>query len=121
MATTNETKATTPARIVRPVVNLLKEDNTFLLRAEIPGVDGKDVDISVDRNILTIESKAAAYPSVDGKLIYGEFTPVRYRRSFTLSDDIDRDGIEAEYNNGVLTLRLPRAKNSFHKIQIKAS
>lgn len=106
-----------------PAVDLAEEDNRYVLTAELPGLDDKDVELSLVDDVLTIkgekkderEEKGAGYHVSERR--YGEF-----RRSFRLPDDVDADKIAASFKKGVLTVELPKhpeAAKKAKKIAIK--
>jgi HSP20 family protein len=103
-----------------PAVDIYEQDTNIVIKAELPGVDPKDVDIRLDNNILTIkgerkldnEVKKENYHRVERA--YGVFT-----RSFTLPSGVDANAIKAEYKDGVLRLTLPKREEAKPKqIQI---
>ncbi len=106
----------------RPKVNTRETEDAYHIEVELPGVKKKDVDISVDGNILTIsgernvrdEVKDEDYHKVESR--YGIFS-----RSFTLPEKVDISNIEAEFVNGVLEITIPKLKvdTSSKKIEIK--
>ena len=106
----------------RPKVNTRETEEAYHIEVELPGVKKKDVDISVDGNILTIsgernvrdEVKDEDYHKVESR--YGLFS-----RSFTLPEKVDIENIEAEFVNGVLEIAIPKLKvdTSSKKIEIK--
>jgi HSP20 family protein len=91
-----------------PPVDIFEREGTIVMKAELPGVDPKDVDVRVENNVLTLrgqrkldeEVKKENYHRVERS--YGTFT-----RSFTLPTVVDTDKIAAEYKDGVLRLTLP--------------
>jgi HSP20 family protein len=103
-----------------PSVDIYETENEVVLSAEIPGVDEKDVEIKVEDNNLTLrgerkfekETKEENYHRVERS--YGSFF-----RSFALPSYIDQDRIEAEHENGVLKIRMPkRAELKPRKVKI---
>lgn len=92
-----------------PAVDILEKDGNLILRAELPGVNEKDIDVKLEGNILTLkgerkldsEEKKHNYHRVES--FYGSFT-----RSFTLPDTVDTDKIKADYKNGILTVSVPQ-------------
>ena len=92
-----------------PAVDIKEEDNQFLLVADVPGVTANSIDIQMDKNILSIKGERNSelkkdqqnYKRVERK--HGVFY-----RQFTLPEGINADGIEAKYDNGVLTLHIPK-------------
>jgi len=124
MNTIGEQTATQEPNVVdfRPKVNTRETEDAYHIEVELPGVKKKDVDISVDGNILTIsgernvrdEVKDEDYHKIESR--YGIFS-----RSFTLPEKVDIENIEAEFVNGVLEIAIPKLKvdNSSKKIEIK--
>ena len=104
-----------------PNVDILERKDDILLVADMPGVDEKSIDITLDKNILTINGYVE--PEVPEKccLAYAEYNIGDYERTFTLSDEIDRNSISATVKNGVLRLTLPKAAEvKERKIAVKA-
>ena len=92
-----------------PSVDILEKDGNLILRAELPGLTEKQIELKLEGNTLTLkgerkmenEDKKSNYHRVES--YYGTFT-----RSFRLPDTVDYDKINAEYKNGVLTVTLPQ-------------
>jgi HSP20 family molecular chaperone IbpA len=106
-----------------PLVDVYqKDDGTIVLVAEVPGAAADSVDIRVDKGVLTIEATANV-PQPEGEFTrtYTGFVGGRYFRAFALSDEVDREKIDASLADGVLTVTLPRAAAArTRKIEIKA-
>ena len=104
-----------PARTERrrsytPRVDIHEMDEQVIVFADVPGVDESSLDITLEKNVLTIRGRVEA-PSLENvRLAHAEYRVGDYVRSFTLSDTIDRDNIEAKVKNGVLRLSLPKAE-----------
>jgi len=96
-------------RLYSPNSDILETDDEFIVIADLPGVDENQVEVNLDKNILTI----TAHPTIEVpdrfNLSYSEYIPGDYERRFVLSDLIDREKIEANVKNGVLQLHLPKA------------
>ena len=92
---------------------LYEKDGNIVLKAELPGVDPKDVDVRVENNLLTLrgerkfdnEVKRDSYHRVERA--YGAFS-----RSFTLPNVVDTGNIKAEYRDGVLHMTLPKREEA---------
>ncbi|HPD56761.1 MAG TPA: Hsp20/alpha crystallin family protein [Smithellaceae bacterium] len=105
-----------------PRVDIYETKEAIFLIADMPGVDEKTVDIELEKNILTITGRVEDGIGKDYSLIFSEYEVGDYERSFTLSDEIDRDKINATVKQGVLRLELPKAeKVKPKKIAIKAA
>jgi len=92
-----------------PAVDIKEENNQYLLIADIPGVDPKDIDIHMENNILTIkgERNAELKTEKEGFKRIERQHGIFYRR-FTMPDGVNADGIQASSNHGVLTLIIPK-------------
>jgi len=104
-----------------PAVDIYETEHELVVKADLPDVDAKDLDIRVENNILTIrgERKFEKKMNEDNYLrverSYGAFA-----RSFSLANTVNPDAIKAEYQKGVLTLTIPKREEAKPK-QIKVS
>ena len=95
------------------------QDNVVLL-VDMPGVATDGVDITLEKRRLAIRGYAAEQGRQNYRLAYAEYGVGDYERVFTLSEDIDREHIEASQKNGVLRLVLPKAAPAqARKVQLK--
>ncbi|PKL30175.1 MAG: heat-shock protein Hsp20, partial [Spirochaetae bacterium HGW-Spirochaetae-10] len=106
-------------QLYTPAVDIFENETSFILYADVPGADEQSVDITLEKDVLTINAKVNEEIPTGSKLRYAEYGVGDYRRSFTLGDRIDRDKIEATVKNGVLKLVLPRIEPVVRKIQIR--
>jgi HSP20 family protein len=96
-----------------PEVDIHETSDALVLEADLPGIDEKDLDIRVENNMLTIagerkfEKKVNEENYLRVERSYGSFT-----RSFSLPHTINTDQIQADYRNGVLTIRLPKREEA---------
>jgi len=114
----NESALTTWA----PAVDIFETENELVVKADLPDIAEKDLDVRVENNMLTIQGERKFEETVDKdnylrvERAYGSFT-----RSFALPNTVDADKIHAEYKNGVLTVQLPKraeAKPKQVKVQV---
>lgn len=104
-----------------PAVDIVETDNEIVLKADVPGLDRKDVDIRVHDGTLTLkgERKFESEENQDNfrrvERVYGSFL-----RSFALPQTVDSDKVEAGYRNGVLEVKLPKRAEAKPK-QIKVA
>ncbi len=107
---------------VRPAADILQKNDAFFILVDMPGVRRDDLEIAVDKNVLTVEG-VTSYPQVENeKYLENEFGNVHYIRKFTLSDAVEKNSIKAHLSNGQLRLDLPKAKElQPRKIEIKTS
>ena len=100
---------TKPRKVFKPDVDIIEEKEETVLTADLPGVDEKSLDITLEKNVLTIRGRVEAEILAGFRLAYGEYEVGGYERAFTLSDEMDWDKIQASIKNGVLKLVLPKA------------
>ncbi|MEM5789689.1 MAG: Hsp20/alpha crystallin family protein [Syntrophobacteraceae bacterium] len=104
-----------------PAVDIFETEHDLTLLADMPGVPIENVDIDLDGEKLTIRGTV---PKEDGqgRILLKEFTVGDFYRQFTLSNDIDRERIQASMKEGVLRLVLPKAEAAKpRKITVQAS
>jgi HSP20 family protein len=112
-------KAEKARRFYTPPVDIFENNEEYLLYAEIPGASENDVDVTIEKNVLTITAKVKVDVPEGYRLFYSEYGIGDYKRSFELGNEIDQDKIEASVKNGILKLRLPKIQPTVKKIQIK--
>ena len=99
-----------------PAVNITEQKNEYQLSVAAPGMKKDDFKLDVDGNILTISSeKEESKEEKDKKFTRKEYNYSSFSRSFTLPDDVEKEKVEATYEEGILKISLPRkqpAKNS---------
>ena len=104
-----------------PAVDIQETENELVLKADLPGIEEKDIDVRIENNTLTIrgERKFEKQVNEDNYLrverSYGSFS-----RSFSLPNTINTEAIHAEYKNGVLTVQMPKRAESKPK-QVKVN
>jgi HSP20 family protein len=112
-----------PTRAWAPAVDICENENNIVLKAELPGVDPKDVEVRVEDNTLYLkgerkfekDTKEENYHRIERS--YGSFA-----RSFALPNSIDGEKVAAEYQDGLLTLTLPKREEAKPKtIKINVS
>ena len=104
-----------------PAVDIYEDGNNLVLKADLPDVNEKDLDLRIENNMLTLRGERKFEKKVDEENYlrverrYGAFS-----RSFSLPNTVDTAAIKAEYKNGVLTVILPKREESKPK-QIKVA
>ena len=102
-----------------PRVDIAEDAERFTVVADMPGVDEKSVEATVQNRVLTIEGWARCEKPAGQEMLGQEFGCGRYRRDFTLSDAVDPDRIQARVKNGVLTVTIPKKEEvKARKIQV---
>jgi HSP20 family molecular chaperone IbpA len=105
-----------------PRADIYETADDLVVVADMPGVDENSVDITLEKNILTINGYVGSEAPENYDLNYAEYEIGDYQRSFTLSNQIDQENIRAAVKNGVLRLWLPKAGPAkARKIKVKAA
>jgi HSP20 family protein len=104
----------------RPNVDIVHGGDAVLIFADLPGAAPDAIEVRFDRSVLALTARVAARAN-SGATISKEYSVGDYQRSFRLPEDFDGSKTTAEYRDGVLCLRVPKAKEArSHKIEIKA-
>jgi HSP20 family protein len=103
---------TVPARYFVPNADIFETGDALTVVMEVPGVEKKDLDVSLKDSVLSIEGRIDFKKYEGFEPVYAEYNIGHYSRAFTLSDKIDPAGITAELADGVLTLTLKKVKES---------
>src|ERR1700757_1478567 len=107
-----------------PPSDIYETRDNIVVMAEMPGVAPDGVDITLERRVLTIRGRNAGPGNehIGYQRVYNEYADGDYERVFTLSENIDRDRIEATLKDGVLHLVLPKSETAKpRKIELKVS
>jgi HSP20 family molecular chaperone IbpA len=104
-----------------PPVDVVEDAQGITLRADLPGVPKDKLQVHVDGDRLTIEGEMGLEMPRDMEATHVEVGLPRFRRAFTLSRELDPERLEAEFRNGVLTLRIGKAKHAVaRRIEVRA-
>jgi len=109
---TTALEQTRPGPVFVPAVDIFEEDGNITVLADMPGVDPDNLTIDLRENVLTMTGDADTTEGEDEEELTREYHVGRYYRQFTVSDNIDQNKIEANLNDGVLRLVLPKAEAS---------
>ena len=105
-----------------PPTDIIETKEALTMLLDVPGADPEGLDVSLDQRVLRIFARSKPSTPQGYTLVYGEYREGNYERTFTLSDQVDRDRIDAVFKDGVLRLTLPKATPSpAKKIQVKAA
>lgn len=106
----------------RPAVNLKEEDNEYLLTAELPGMDVKDIEVDVDKDTLTLKGEKKyehEETREEGRWHLYERSYGHFERSFTLPRAVEAERVRADFQNGILTVHMPKRKEAMgRKVEI---
>jgi HSP20 family molecular chaperone IbpA len=103
---------TVPGRYYVPYADVFETDEALCVVLEIPGVEKKDLNVGLENDVLRVDGRIDFSKYEGMEPLYTEYNVGHYTRSFGLSSKIDRDGIGAQLEDGVLTLTLPKAREA---------
>ncbi len=103
-----ERETTQVGRVYSPDTDILETPEALIVTMEMPGVARDQIDIRLEKNVLTVTGNVE-FAKYDGlEPVYTEYNVGHYTRHFTVSSRIDQGGITASMNNGVLEVKLPK-------------
>ena len=102
-------EATRNGTCFTPRVDIIETDGDLFLHADMPGVAPNDIDLRYEQGELILHGKVQP-TSPHGRLVFGEFDVGDFYRVFQVHESIDAAKIEAEFKNGVVTVRLPKVE-----------
>ena len=103
---------TVPGRFYVPYADIYETNEALTVLMEMPGVEREGVNIALEDDVLRVEGKIDFSKYEGMEPVYTEFNVGHYTRSFALSGKIDREGIGAQLEDGVLVLTLPKAREA---------
>jgi HSP20 family protein len=105
-----------------PAMDLVEEDEHYVLRADLPGVKEDDVNIELENNVLSVSGERKHESADKGKGFYRvERASGSFNRTLTLPDGVDAEAIVASFEDGVLELRIPKPEQRKpHRVRISA-
>lgn len=107
-------------RLYTPLVDIYEEGRDIVLLTDVPGAAEGSVDVSLDKNLLTIHAHVDTHTPEGLRPVRYDYGVGDYNRTFTISDEVDRDAIRASVKDGVLQLVLPRTEEKTRKITVRA-
>lgn len=112
----------TPSRPAAMPLDAYRRGEAFVVQFDLPGVRADSIDLTVEKNVLTVHATRTRATDEEVEMLVGERPHGTFSRQLFLGETLDTDHIEAEYTDGVLTLRLPVAESAKpRKVSIKAS
>ncbi len=119
-AMTKPSQSSGETQAMLPPVNVTEDSSGITLVADMPGVPKDKLSLQVEADTLTIEGEVSLSTPEGMDATHVELNQPRYRRVFTLSKELDSDKVSAEFNQGVLKLRIPKAEHAQpRKVEIK--
>lgn len=121
-AVTKKGESARDAAALMPPVDVIEDAGGITLYADMPGVPKDKLHLQVEADTLTIEGELALNTPEGVETAHAEVSLPRYRRVFTLSKELDAAKVDAQFNHGVLTLRIPKAEHAQpRKIEVKVA
>ncbi len=100
----------------RPAIDITEHENEYVVGAEVPGMNEDDIQISLKDNVLTLRGEKKFEKEEEGEnRYYRERHYGTFQRLIRLDSDVDSDSVNAEYDHGVLTITLPKTKETMAK------
>jgi HSP20 family protein len=93
-------------------LDVYRRGEEFLVRVDLPGIDPSSIDLQIEKNVLTLAAERSWAPSDGDEVLVSERPQGSFSRRLFLGDGLDTDGISAQYENGVLTVRVPVAETA---------
>ena len=103
---------TRPRPVYRPLADIYETGDSVMMVLEMPGVGADGVEVTLENRVLTIQARSSVARPEDYRQIYAEYGEGDYERTFTLSQDIDSNRIQATCKNGLLLLQRPKAEEA---------
>ena len=112
---TSPAEQTTPGLVFTPAVDIFETEKEITMLADMPGVKADDLMIDLRENTLTLSADIAPVENANEDDILVEYETGRYYRQFTLGELINQENIDAQLNDGVLHLSLPKVEKATPK------
>jgi HSP20 family protein len=109
LTTTEDSERTRECRCFVPRADIYEVDDQIVIVADVPGADKDSIDVTLEKNVLSIDAYVNSATPEGHSLSFAEYETGDYQRSFRLSDEIDREKIQASVRDGVLRLYLPKS------------
>lgn len=122
VATTEGAERTRECQCFVPRADIYEVDDLIVVVIDVPGASNESIEVSLEKNILTVNAYVDTTEPEGYSLSFAEYEVGDYQRSFRISNEIDREKIDATVKDGVLRLYLPKAKEALtRKISVKAA
>ncbi len=100
-----------------PSVNVIENDQSFLIEVSVPGVAQKDLNINMENDVLTISTEQKEQEeSKNTRYLRREFSLTSFKRNFQLPETIDAEEVSARYEEGILIVELPKKEEVVQKV-----
>lgn len=110
-----------PERVATPRADILETSEAVVVMMDVPGVDDKSVDITLEKDVLTVSARVAPSGRDGFELSWSEYNPTVFRRQFTVSDRVDSEAVSAQLRHGVLRVELKKSSRArARKIEVQS-
>ena len=114
-------QATPQSRLAVMPMDAYRDGDQFIVHFDLPGVDTSSVELTVERNVLTVSAQRAWKPTNREEVVVAERPQGMFSRQLFLGESLDADRIEAHYDQGVLTITVPVAESAKpRKVEVSA-
>lgn len=111
----------TPARPAAMPIDAFRQGDEFIIHFDLPGIDASSIDLTVEKNVLTVHAQRNRTVADDVEMIVAERPQGTFSRQLFLGDTLDTEALAANYADGVLTLRIPVAEKAKpRRVQVTA-
>ena len=93
-------------------MDVYRQDDHFVVHFDLPGVDAESIDLTVEKNVLTVSAERRWQPGDGAEVVATERPQGSFSRQLFLGDGLDPERIDAQYDNGVLTVKIPVAEQA---------
>jgi HSP20 family protein len=93
-------------------IDAYREGDQFVVQFDLPGVDSESIDLTVEQNVLTVHAQRRRSASTDSEMLVDERPHGTFSRQLFLGDALDAERLEADYSDGVLSVRIPVAEKA---------
>lgn len=115
------TESTRTGRVYRPLVDILERADELLIVADLPGASAESIDVRFENGELSIHARVAPRPGREVAYVRQEYGVGDFQRVFQVSETVDGNRITASYDQGVLTLHLPKVEAAMpRKIDVRS-
>jgi HSP20 family molecular chaperone IbpA len=105
-----------------PPTDILETNDAVVVLLDMPGADPESLNVTLDRRAVTVSARSTPIKPQGYALVVAEYEDGNYERSFTLSEQVDDEHVEAVFKDGVLRLTLPKSKSApAKKIPVKSA
>jgi len=103
-----------------PLADIFETPDAYVLKLDMPGATKESISVTMDKDSLVIRGEVHRVYEKSSKVLYSEIPASVYHRNFNVTDSIDRNSVDAQFENGVLTLKLLKKEElKAREIQIK--